>query len=296
MISIQQLSKEVAIGTDTLRIWERRYGFPTPLRDSRGHRLYPENQVEELRIVKKLQNLGYRPNRIFAMNPGERNDLLKNELDQENQENTALHTLARDMTAADIDLELRNQLERIGLDDFVHQLAVPLLSVLDQGWTNGTISIAREHLISDLLEKLLKSQLSGIKSVGEKPRMLFLTLSGERHKLGLLLAAALFQSSGLDCLLLNEELPLTEIPQLAIDLEVSGVALSFSAHYPTRQAKKDLASLRNNLDHKIKIFAGGQSIQGGLSIQNLVVCTELVQIPALCKKFFNKKRGPGNNN
>ncbi len=28
MLTIQQLSHEVNIGVDTLRVWERRYGFP----------------------------------------------------------------------------------------------------------------------------------------------------------------------------------------------------------------------------------------------------------------------------
>ena len=53
-MNIQQLSHETGIGVDTLRIWERRYGEPTPGRDARGHRSYTTAQVDALRIVKKL--------------------------------------------------------------------------------------------------------------------------------------------------------------------------------------------------------------------------------------------------
>ena len=60
MLTIQQLSQELDIGVDTLRAWERRYGFPTPERDYRGHRSYSAAQLEELKIVKKLQNHGLR--------------------------------------------------------------------------------------------------------------------------------------------------------------------------------------------------------------------------------------------
>ena len=45
-MTIQQLSREIGIGIDTLRIWERRYGFPIPGRDTRGHRTYSAEQVD----------------------------------------------------------------------------------------------------------------------------------------------------------------------------------------------------------------------------------------------------------
>lgn len=51
-MKILQLSQEIGVGIDTLRIWERRYGFPVPGRDARGHRSYNRSQVEELRVVK----------------------------------------------------------------------------------------------------------------------------------------------------------------------------------------------------------------------------------------------------
>ena len=109
---------------------------------------------------------------------------------------------------------------------------------------------------------------------------------GERHKLGLLLAAALFHAEGINCILLNQELPLSEVPQLASELEADGVALSFSFHYSTRQAKNDLASLRNQLDPQFKLIAGGQAVQGGVQMQNLTICTTLEQIPGVCRKLF----------
>ncbi|PLX94494.1 MAG: hypothetical protein C0619_02885 [Desulfuromonas sp.] len=290
MISIQQLSQEVAIGTDTLRIWERRYGFPVPQRDSRGHRRYSDQQVEELRIVKMLQSLGYRPNKIFALDAAGRKTLLDKELDQNQPENTALLQLAKQLSPHEIDRDLRGRLEKLGPTNFVFQVAVPLIKTLDRGWSDGTISIAREHLVSDRLEQLLKEQLADPEPSATTPQLLFLTLNGEWHKIGLLLAAVLFRSAGLGCLLIHEELPLSEVPQLALDLDVAAVALSFSSHYPTRQAKKDLALLRNKLDPKIRLIAGGQAVQDGVALQNLIICSELEQIPAISSKLLSELR------
>jgi DNA-binding transcriptional MerR regulator len=42
-------------------MWERRYGFPVPERDANGERCYPPEQVERLRLIKRLMDAGHRP-------------------------------------------------------------------------------------------------------------------------------------------------------------------------------------------------------------------------------------------
>jgi DNA-binding transcriptional MerR regulator len=65
LLSIGGVARETGLSEDTLRMWERRYGFPTPLRDaSGGHRRYPEEQVERLRRVKALVDDGFRPGKV----------------------------------------------------------------------------------------------------------------------------------------------------------------------------------------------------------------------------------------
>ncbi len=288
-MTIQQLSQEVGIGVDTLRIWERRYGFPAPGRDSRGHRRYSKQQVEELRIVAKLQSLGLRPGKIFSLGAAERRELLFERMDQALAESHEYQSLTTDLKPDEIERMLSDQIQAQGLSNFIYQWALPLIHQLDRGWTDGSISIAREHLISDCLEQVLKEQLKAGHSAKPQAQILFLTLSGERHKLGLLMAAALFHEQGGACTLLNEELPPSEIPQLANELNVDAVALSFSVHYSTRKAKRDLASLRNTLDKNIKLIAGGHAVRQGVSMQNLIICRELGQIPGLFKKYFDQK-------
>lgn len=288
MINIQKLSQEVSIGTDTLRVWERRYGFPAPKRDARGHRLYPAEQIEELRVVKKLQSLGWRPNKIFALSAAARKELLSKELLQKVPVNKSLQNLVSELSPPVIDKKLRRLLQELGPEQFIHQQIVPLLYALDHGWTDGSISIAHEHLISDCLEGVLKDVLKSGERSDSRNRLLFLTLSGERHKLGLLMSAVLFHCHGVECIVLNEAIPLEEVPQLAEELQVSGVALSFSAHYSNRQTKKDLADLRAILNHDMMIIAGGESVRQIVKMPNLHICTELENIPELCKKCFTE--------
>lgn len=285
-MTIQQLSHETGINIDTLRIWERRYGFPVPGRNARGHRSYSLEQVEELRIVKSLQNFGQRPGKILSLSSAQRRELLSELSSQSLPKETNQHRLVYEMHPDQIALEIRRQRERMELADFIHQYAVSLLQILDHGWSNGRVSIAREHLISDQLENLLRPELTG-NATGEKPSIVFLTLSGERHKLGLLFAAVLFEQAGVPAIWLSEELPLSEIPGLAADLGISGVALSFSGHYSARQAKQDLSSLRRDLDPAIKIIAGGQAVHQIYGMPDLLICSDLQQVPQIAKRHFS---------
>ncbi len=285
MKNIQKLSQELRIGVDTLRVWERRYGFPSPQRDRRGHRSYSQNEAEELRIVKTLQDLGQRPGHIFALSPNQRRKLLRELVEKQTPKSAELKQLATLLPVVEIAPQLFQLLSTRGLSDFIHDTAVPLLQCLGLGWAGGSVSIAREHFISDLLEDIIRDEIKK-QSTATGARMLLLTLSGERHHLGLLMAAALFQQQGVHCQLIQEDLPLTEVPQLVEQFQVDAVALSFSPHFLSTQAKKDLVSLRKILDPKIKLIAGGQAIEDAPYLPGVKICTDLKQIPALCQKEF----------
>lgn len=63
-ISISAVERETGLSKDTLRIWERRYGFQQPIRDAGGDRPYPYTQVDRLRIIKRLVDAGLRPGKL----------------------------------------------------------------------------------------------------------------------------------------------------------------------------------------------------------------------------------------
>ncbi len=281
MITIQQLSQELGIGVDTLRVWERRFGFPTPERNTRGHRLYPPAQIDDLRIIKKLQNLGHRPKQLFALTATERRELLNQQQDEDRHHD--LQYLITTVAAAQLEKELRNQLNQRGIEAFILEFAIPLLEVMDRGWLTGKLSIAREHLLSDCLATILKEQLVA-RTNG--PRIVFMTLSGERHKLGLLLSAVLFHQQGCDCHLVMEELPVAEVVSMVDFFAADAVAFSFSIQIAPRQAKQDLAWLRKGLPSHIKIIAGGSALRSGMHLPGISVCTDLGQISSLCAREF----------
>lgn len=66
-LPIGAVERETGISKDLLRMWERRYGFPEPARDEQGDRLYSRQQVEKLRLVRRLMDMGFRPGKIINL-------------------------------------------------------------------------------------------------------------------------------------------------------------------------------------------------------------------------------------
>ena len=64
---IAEVERHTGLGKDTLRVWERRYGFPSPGRDDQGQRFYTQPEVERLRVIATLLRAGHRPGRVVTL-------------------------------------------------------------------------------------------------------------------------------------------------------------------------------------------------------------------------------------
>ena len=73
---ISEVERDTGLAKETLRVWERRYDFPQPERDEQGERLYPHTQVEQLRIIRRLMDHGFRPGKIVGKNLGQLQEML----------------------------------------------------------------------------------------------------------------------------------------------------------------------------------------------------------------------------
>jgi DNA-binding transcriptional MerR regulator len=65
LLNISAVEREAGLSKDVLRMWERRYGFPKPLRDDNGERRYSVAEIAKLRAIKRLMDVGLRPGKII---------------------------------------------------------------------------------------------------------------------------------------------------------------------------------------------------------------------------------------
>jgi DNA-binding transcriptional MerR regulator/methylmalonyl-CoA mutase cobalamin-binding subunit len=278
-LTIAAVERDTRISKDTLRVWERRYGFPQPLRDANGERLYPFEQVERLRHIKRLMDVGHRPGRIVGMTLAELFALdtvgvteppPRTEEDARNlqERQFMLETLCSHDVQA-LRRALGQALLRRGLATFVMDIVVPLLVDVGEAWSRGQVEVFEEHLCSEVVETVLRSALATTTELKLelRPRVLLTTLPFEAHGLALLMAEALFSIEGCLCMNLGTQTPLGEIALAAQAHRADIVALSFSAAVSHHQLVDSLNELRATLAPSVALWAGTSA---ALSVQRRV--------------------------
>ncbi len=258
-LSIAAVERETGVSKDTLRIWERRYGFPQPTRNAFGERSYPLDQVSRLRLIRRLMDQGLRPGRIFAMSAVELETQAAGTPSAAPL--SALHDLALYLLKTHQTAELRRELNqavvRDGLFRFLTESAAPLATLVGEAWMRGEIHVFEEHLFTEQLQGVLRQAISQVPTAGGAPRVLLSTLPGEQHGLGLLMAEAACALEGAECVSLGMQTPVAELAAAALAKRADVVAVSFSGNFPAAGLQEVVKSLRAGLPTGVELWCGG---------------------------------------
>jgi MerR family transcriptional regulator, light-induced transcriptional regulator len=260
-LSIGTVERETGVAKDTLRVWEKRYGFPAPGRDSNGERLYSRDQVEKLILIKRLIDRGARPAKVVGLTVQEllaRTDSGSGEVG-EPPELVEILELVKAHDIAGLQKHLDKALLQQGLEGFLEQTVAPLNSMVGDAWMRGELKVFEEHLYTEAVQILLRSSIAALARPGGEPRVLLTTLPGELHILGLLMAECELWIHGATCVPLGPQTPVREIARAAEVQHANVVGLSFSPAYPGHTAIDTLTTLRTMLPRTIEIWVGGSN-------------------------------------
>lgn len=265
--NIAAVERDTGLSKDVLRMWERRYGFPQPDRDSNGERSYPADQVERLRLIKRLMDAGHRPGKLMATPVEELSGFVAQRAKAPPSDNKAdsaelgeLLALIKQHDGNGFQQAMLQRLARQGLQRFVQDTVAPLTHQVGEAWEDGSVEVFEEHLFTELTKRLLRQAIAGLPGGRRSPRMLLTSVPDEAHLLGLLMAEALFALEGAECIPLGTQMPLLEIGRAASAHRADIVALSFSAAFPQRQIPGLLLQLRRVLPPEVELWAGGRGV------------------------------------
>lgn len=270
-LTIAAVELETGLAKDTLRVWERRYGFPAPRRDSAGDRLYSAAQVEQLKMIRRLLDTGQRPGKVVGLDrdalqallargvPTTRPGLSRTtDLDGPTELAQLLDIIATHAPQA-----LRHRLShaqlRMGLGPFVTELVAPLTTAVGEAWARGSFEVYEEHMFTEVLTGVMRQAIGSLapQPVSPGPKVLLTTLPKEPHGLGLLMVEALLTLEGCTCVSLGTQTPVGDLAQAARSHRADVVALSFSnVHKPTA-VKASLRELRALLPAGADLWVGG---------------------------------------
>lgn len=269
-LSIAAVELDIGISKDTLRAWERRYGFPQPARDAHGERAYPLEQVERLRTVKRLLDAGHRPGQVLPMDADALGQLADSTPTAPARraaaapETAALDERLTLIRSGDMDTlcqQLSREAHRLGLARFVDEVVSPLNTAVGDGWMQGRLAVFHEHLYTEAVHRVLRQLRSTLApaAVQARPRVLLATVPGEPHSIGLLMVEALLALEGARCWSLGVQSPVSDIAQAAGTLDADIVALSFTGCTTANQVTSNLQELRAALPARQAIWVGGSA-------------------------------------
>lgn len=265
--TILVVSKQTGLPMETLRAWERRYGFPKPARkEGSNRRLYSDAEIARLVALKRATEAGYRIGDLVHKREEELELLARGD------EPTPSTSPPRVVPFASTD-ELVTMLVRddvVGLEDalrhgasalgpkrFVTDVVHPFVVAVGEGWARGRVSVGQEHLASECVNTRLRTLLSSYQDVEGRPRVLLTTLPGELHGLALSIVALYLAVKSGRPRLLGASTPPEDIVRATQRLGAEVVGLTISAAADRNETRRQLRALRKALPENVPIWLGG---------------------------------------
>jgi MerR family transcriptional regulator, light-induced transcriptional regulator len=262
-LSIGALAEVTGIACDTIRVWERRFGRPVPVRLPSGHRRYTQEHVRWLRRIAEALARGHRLGAVIHSSDTELDRLLERQAGRVTDwELRQLVDMARDFRGAELEHALRTAWASMPPLEFLERRIGPLLSGVGEAWADGTVHVRHEHFLSEIVEDVLRSLRVGVTVPAGAPVVVLATLDGEDHSLGLQLAALVAVLHGTQPVILGRGSPLPEIEATVRESGASGLAVGVSLANAGIATDRLLAELRRLVPSRIRILVGGTGARG----------------------------------
>jgi DNA-binding transcriptional MerR regulator len=248
-------SRLTGISPELLRAWERRYRVVEPLRSPGGTRRYRTADLERLRLLKGAVEAGHRIGQLADLSNAELAALRQPNAAPRHHFDGVFAALER-LEYAETQRLLGLQLSALGAARFAREVAVPFAREIGERWAARKLRVASEHIASAALRSLLGSALQPGARALRSERIVFATPCGERHELGLLMAALTALGAGANPIYLGLELPVEDLLDAVERSGASVLALSIVVA-PPDAVTRDLAALRAGLPDDAHLWIGG---------------------------------------
>ena len=273
MHSIQSVSERTGLSADVIRIWERRYSVVNPQRTPSNQRLYTDDDVEHLALLKRVTDSGRRISAIAHLSTEDLKDIVAKTSvppivatpaapstllpeDVKSLRAKAIEAIL-ELESRDLTHVLDKALIQLGGVAFMTQFIAPLLEQVGNLWRSGSVRTSQEHFASAHVRSFLGKYLLTANTDPLGPRIVMCTLPGQLHELGALMSSVVAAQGGWNVIYLGASVPIEEI-QFTVDCKEAR-AVGISLNYPIDDPRIEpmLQELKSALRENTELLVGG---------------------------------------
>ncbi len=263
------VTRRTGLTADVLRAWEKRYGAVEPERSPGGQRLYSDDDIERLTLLRRATDQGRNISQVVRL---DREELVALVAEDESAQVAADAPAASDeaarylesgmaavrgLDAGGLESLLRRAALDLGAPAAVDTVLTPLLREFGDAWHEGRLTPAHEHLGSAVIARVLAWMESAADVSRRAPAVVVATVAGQHHELGARLVAVTAVGEGWRVLFLGSDLPADAIAAAARQADARAVALSLIYPVDDRVLVQEVGRLRALLPSDVLLIAGG---------------------------------------
>lgn len=277
---IRDVENLTGIRSYTIRIWEQRYGMLIPKRTETNIRYYDDEDVRYLMNVSVVNAMGLKISQIAKLSREEIAVKAREHNEITSEDSRQLQMLVNSMLEFDereFNRILSAHMLRKGMEDTMVTVIFPFLQQVGNLWLSGSIHVAHEHFISNLIRQRLYVAIDQLPvPAGNGKKFILFVPNGEIHDLSLLFAAYLLRSRKKHVIYLGLSTPVEELTSI---FELHNPDALFCCMTNANQLVPVEVYLKN-LSHQ---WPGKDIYVTGAA----VVRRRDIKLPANCKVIYN---------
>jgi MerR family transcriptional regulator, light-induced transcriptional regulator len=268
--TIRIASQLSGVSCHLIRIWERRYGALAPCRTDTNRRLYCDEDIDRLRLLKELSERGHgighvakQPTDALRSLAGRTNSpppVATSKPDLRDYVQACFGAI-EDYSGERLRALLEEARNRFGHRPCIKHLVAPLIHRVGDAWHDGRLRVAHEHLHTMVVRDFLASPVPGSQTPMNAPEMVVTTPVGTQHELGALLVAATVRDLGVRVTYLGPNLPAEEIAACATERDARVVALSVVFPREDATISAELLRTQKLLPSDCQLWIGGAAAE-----------------------------------
>lgn len=299
--TIRAVAAKTGLSAHTIRAWERRYGVLAPDRTETNRRLYGQEDIEKLSLLKHAVDAGHSISQVANLTSDELISLDAGQepapaFDRQTDAGTSSYLTACEQAMDCLDGDsLEDVLVRgaavLGVSGLLEEVILPFLSLIDRRWMEGSLRIAHEHLASAVLCSYLDRVRLSMSARPNAPRLLVTTPAGQVHEIGAQIVAIVAAMQGWHVTYLGPNLPAEEIS--AAQRLSRADALALSIVYPASDPKLpgELRLLRQSIGNTVPILIGGRAASSYSDVVEEIRASRVDSLAGLSEQLVALRTG-----